>query len=146
MVGLGLLMVLVAFVGMCRRWRGRLYEDGLYLRLVPYMIPAGFLAVLAGWFTTEVGRQPWLVYGLFRTADGVSDLATHQVVSSLTGFAVVYTVIFGAGLYYVARLLARGIAVDEHEEPAPPSNLQQPKRPLSALDPGVDADGPAAGG
>src|SRR3546814_2725469 len=78
-----------------------LYEDGALLRLLPFMIPLGFLALLAGWFTTEIGRQPWLVYGLFRTADGASRLEAHQVVTSLIGFGVVYTVIFGAGLYYV---------------------------------------------
>jgi cytochrome d ubiquinol oxidase subunit I len=103
MVGLGLLMVVFALWGMWRRRRGRLYEDGLFLRLLPFMIPSGFLAVLAGWFTTEVGRQPWVVHGLMRTADGASGLEAHQVVSSLTGFAVVYTIIFGAGLYYVGR-------------------------------------------
>src|SRR3546814_2057173 len=91
-----------------------LYEDGALLRLLPFMIPLGFLALLAGWFTTEIGRQPWLVYGLFRTADGASRLEAHQVVTSLIGFGVVYTVIFGAGLYYVARLLRRGIVLGGH--------------------------------
>ncbi|MEQ8813697.1 MAG: cytochrome ubiquinol oxidase subunit I [Marinovum algicola] len=145
MVGLGLLMVLTGFWGMWRHWRGRLFEDGLYLRLVPFMTPAGFLAILAGWFTTEIGRQPWVVHGLLRTADGASGVPANQVISSLTGFAVVYTVIFGAGLYYVARLLARGIVVDEREPAAGLPALQQPKRPLSALDRGVDAGGPAGG-
>ncbi len=145
MVGLGMLMVLVALLGMWRRWRGTLFEDGLYLRLVPFMMPAGFVAILAGWFTTEVGRQPWLVYGLLRTADGASDLPAHQIVGSLAGFALVYTVIFGAGLYYVARLLTRGIVVDETEPATGPTPLQRPKRPLSALDAGVDAEGPAGG-
>ena len=146
MVGLGLLMVAVAFLGLWLRWRGRLYRDGLFLRLLPFMIPSGFLAVLAGWFTTEVGRQPWVVYGLLRTADGASALARHQVISSMTGFAVVYTVIFGAGLYYVARLLRRGIDVDDRAAAAGPSSLQRPQRPLSALDSGVDAGDPPAGG
>lgn len=145
MVGLGGLMVLVALWGVWRRWRGRLFDDGLYLRLVQFMIPAGFLAILAGWFTTEVGRQPWVVYGLLRTADAASDLAVHQVVSSMTGFAVVYTVIFGAGLFYVGRLLARGIVVDDQPPAAPPSELQRPARPLSALDDRVDAPDPAGG-
>lgn len=145
MVGLGLLMVLVAFWGLWRRRRGTFYDDGMFLRLLPWMIPSGFVALLAGWFTTEIGRQPWVVYGLFRTAEGATPLPVHQVVSSLTGFAVVYTVIFGAGLYYVAKLLGRGIVLDEGDEVTEPTGLQQPKRPLSALDSGVDADRPAGG-
>ncbi|HEY9567457.1 MAG TPA: cytochrome ubiquinol oxidase subunit I [Thalassobaculum sp.] len=145
MVGLGLLMVLTAWWGAWRHWRGRLYEDGALLRLLPFMIPLGFLALLAGWFTTEIGRQPWLVYGLFRTADGASRLEAHQVVTSLIGFGVVYTVIFGAGLYYVARLLRRGIVLGGHGPEGGPGQQRQPMRPLSALD-GVDADRPAAGG
>jgi len=146
MVGIGFLMVLVAWWGMWRHWRGRLYEDGLLLRLLPWMIPSGFLALLAGWFTTEIGRQPWLVYGIFRTADGASRLEEHQVVTSLVGFAVVYTVIFGAGLYYVAQLLRRGIVPAGDQPEGGPGQLAQPMRPLSALDRGVDADAPNTGG
>ena len=142
MVGLGLLMVAVGAWAVWRCWRGRLYRDGPFLRLLPFMIPSGFLAVLAGWFTTEVGRQPWAVYGLMRTSEGASALAGHQVIGSLTGFAVVYTVIFGAGLYYVARLLRRGIDRDGQAEPAAPSGLQRPQRPLSAFD---SIDPPAGG-
>lgn len=146
MVGLGLLMVVAALWGIWRHWRGRLFDDGVFLRLLPWMIPSGFLAVLAGWFTTEIGRQPWLVYGLFRTADGVSAISAGQVASSLGGFAVVYTVIFGAGLYYVARLLRRGIVLAETGITAAPDRLQRPMRPLSALDRRVDVDDPTPGG
>ena len=146
MVGLGFLMMAVAFWGVWRLWRGRLFEDGVFLRLLPWMIPSGFLAILAGWFTTEIGRQPWLVYGLFRTAGGVSAVEAHQVVTSLTGFAVVYTVIFGAGLYYVAMLLRRGIVYAESEAPRAPDQMQQAMRPLSALDRQVDAGDRARGG
>jgi len=146
MVGIGFAMVAVALWGLWRRRRGRLYHDGLFLRLLPWMIPSGFVAILAGWFTTEIGRQPWVVYGVFRTADGATPLAAHQVITSLTGFAVVYSVIFGAGLYYAARLLLRGIAPPQPDGTPPPKAGGRPKRPLSALDPALDADAPSGRG
>ena len=79
MVGLGILMLLLALGGLLLRKGGRLYENrGLqYFALV--MGPAGFIALLAGWFTTEVGRQPWVVYGVMRTADGLSPVPASQV-------------------------------------------------------------------
>ncbi|HMA13702.1 MAG TPA: cytochrome ubiquinol oxidase subunit I, partial [Kiloniellaceae bacterium] len=71
------------------------------------MAPSGFGAVLAGWITTEVGRQPWTVYGLLRTADSVSPLGAPAVGASLIAFIVVYFAIFGAGTFYVLRLMGR---------------------------------------
>jgi len=98
MLGLGLLSLLV-------RWRGRLYDwQGLHgLALV--MGPAGFVAVLAGWVTTEVGRQPFTVYGALRTADSVSPLAAPAVGASLLAFIVVYGIVFAAGTFYLLRLM-----------------------------------------
>ena len=101
------------------------------------------LAALLGPLSYVPGLRRMLVG---RTADGVSAVEAHQVVTSLTGFAVVYTVIFGAGLYYVAQLLRRGIVPAGHGPEGGPGTLGQPMRPLSALDRGVDADAPNTGG
>ena len=97
------------------------------------MIPAGFAAVIAGWTVTEVGRQPWVVYGLLRTSDAVSpSLTTSDVAISLAFYVVVYLIVFGSGLYYMARLARRG----------PPTQVEirdallneRPARPLSAAE------------
>ena len=72
------------------------------------MSPLGFLAVLAGWFTTEVGRQPWTVYGVLRTADAVSPVPGGSILFSIFLFVLVYGIVFGAGLYYIAKLVHRG--------------------------------------
>jgi cytochrome bd ubiquinol oxidase subunit I len=99
-VGLGL-WSLVA------RLRGRLYDWRTLLWSSLLMAPSGFGAVLAGWITTEVGRQPWTVYGMLRTADSVSPLGAPAVGTSLAAFVVVYFAIFGAGTLYAIRLMAR---------------------------------------
>jgi cytochrome d ubiquinol oxidase subunit I len=71
------------------------------------MAPAGFVAVIAGWVTTEVGRQPYLVYGLLRTADAASPLAAPAVAASLLAFVVVYFAVFGIGIWYMLRLMGK---------------------------------------
>jgi cytochrome d ubiquinol oxidase subunit I len=107
MVGLGLLMALFGLVGAGLRWRGGLYTSDWFQRCAVAMAPSGFVAVLAGWITTEVGRQPYTVYGLLRTADSVSPVAAPAVATSLMAFVVIYTVVFGAGIYYLLRLMRR---------------------------------------
>jgi cytochrome d ubiquinol oxidase subunit I len=72
------------------------------------MTPTGFIAVLAGWFVTEVGRQPWVVYGVIRTADGVSPVLPEYIAISLMIFIVAYTLIFGMGTYYILKLIGKG--------------------------------------
>jgi cytochrome d ubiquinol oxidase subunit I len=105
MVGLGLLMLLLgAWSLLARLWRG-LFDWPWLHRLALAMGPAGFVAVIAGWVTTEVGRQPYTVYGLLRTADSVSPLQAPAVASSLLAFIAVYFIVFGAGIYYVLRLM-----------------------------------------
>ena len=79
MVGIGVLMLLVGLWSLWLRWRRRLYDSGMLLRLAVLMGPSGFVAVLAGWITTEVGRQPYTVYGLLRTAQSVSPIALPAV-------------------------------------------------------------------
>ena len=72
------------------------------------MTPMGFIAILAGWFVTETGRQPWTVYGVIRTAESMSPLAAQQVATTLIGFIVLYVFVFGAGSFYILRLIAQG--------------------------------------
>ena len=108
MVGIGLTMIAVGIVGSVLWLTGRLYTSRWFLRGLTWVSPLGFLAVLAGWFTTEVGRQPWTVYGVLRTADSVSPVTGGSVLTSLILFVIVYGIVFGAGLYYIAQLVRRG--------------------------------------
>ncbi|CCD90729.1 Cytochrome bd ubiquinol oxidase, subunit I (cydA, QxtA) [Bradyrhizobium sp. ORS 375] len=106
MVGLGLLMLALGLFSLWERWRGRLYINRGLHRFAIAMGPAGFIAVIAGWVTTETGRQPFTVYGLLRTADSVSPLAAPAVGTSLLAFIIVYFIIFAAGVLYILRLMA----------------------------------------
>ena len=106
MVGIGFLMLGLGLFSAFLRWRGRLYDSRLLHLYALAMGPAGFVAVLAGWITTEVGRQPYTVYGLLRTGDSVSPLATPAVASSLIAFVIVYFIVFAAGAIYILRLMA----------------------------------------
>jgi cytochrome d ubiquinol oxidase subunit I len=107
MVGIGFLMALFGLAGVWLRWQGALYESGWFQRCAVVLGPSGFVAVLAGWVTTEVGRQPYTVYGLLRTAESVSPVAAPAVASSLVAFVAIYTVVFGAGVFYLLRLMRR---------------------------------------
>jgi cytochrome d ubiquinol oxidase subunit I len=107
MVGLGLAMLGLGLWAGWRRLRGRLYDDRWLLRAAVAMGPAGFLAVLAGWITTEVGRQPWTVYGLLRTAESVAPVEASAVAGSLVAFVLVYFAVFGAGTFYLLRLMSQ---------------------------------------
>jgi cytochrome bd ubiquinol oxidase subunit I len=120
MVGLGFAMLGLGAWAAWARWRGRLYGSPWLHRAALAMGPAGFLAVLAGWITTEVGRQPWTVYGLLRTADSHSPLDAPVVAASLTAFVVVYFTAFGAGTVYLLRMLRAG-PVATKAVPLPPS-------------------------
>ncbi len=106
MVGLGMLMFLLGLISLWMRWRRRLYDSSLLHRFALVMGPAGFVAVIAGWITTEVGRQPWVVYGLLRTEDAVAPIGVPAVSTSLLAFVVVYFLVFGAGTLYILKLMA----------------------------------------
>ncbi|MFT4275536.1 MAG: cytochrome ubiquinol oxidase subunit I [Rhodopseudomonas sp.] len=106
MVSLGFLMLGLGVFSLWLRWRGRLFESRPLHRFALAMGPAGFIAVLAGWVTTETGRQPFTVFGLLRTVDSVSPLAAPAVATSLIAFIVVYFAIFIAGVVYILRLMA----------------------------------------
>ncbi|HEV2747224.1 MAG TPA: cytochrome ubiquinol oxidase subunit I [Allosphingosinicella sp.] len=107
MVGLGLLMLALGLWSLVARLRRRLYDWRPLHRFALLMGPAGFVAVIAGWITTEVGRQPWVIYGLLRTADARSPIAAPAVASSLLAFAIVYFVVFGIGTWYILKLMGR---------------------------------------
>ncbi len=106
MVGLGFAMLGLGLWSLWARWRGSLYDWTWLHRAALVMGPAGFVAILAGWVTTEVGRQPFTVYGLLRTSDSLSPIDAPAVAASLASFAVVYFFVFGAGVFYLLRLMS----------------------------------------
>jgi cytochrome d ubiquinol oxidase subunit I len=106
MVGMGFLMLALGLFSLWTRWRGTLYQTRLLHIFAMAMGPAGFIAVVAGWVTTETGRQPFTVYGLLRTVDSASPLAAPAVGSSLLAFVIVYFIVYAAGLTYLFRLMA----------------------------------------
>ena len=126
MVGLGLAMLGLAVLGLALRPRQRLYRSRWFQGLMLAMAPAGLVAILAGWVTTEVGRQPYVVYGLMRTAEARSPIATPGVAGSLAAFALVYFAVFGFGIYYVLRLIAGGPAPAQTEPGTTPLGAQHP--------------------
>jgi cytochrome d ubiquinol oxidase subunit I len=111
MFGLGLLMLAISFLGIWLHLRGRLETTRWFLWAACLTFPSGFLAVILGWFTTEVGRQPWVVYGLLRTADAFTPTLTGaNVLATFLGYVVVYAVIFLSGASYIYGLLCKGPA------------------------------------
>lgn len=105
MVGLGILMMGQGITSLVLRWKGRLYAARWMLQLCVLMAPAGFMAMLSGWVVTEVGRQPFTVYGLLRTADSLSSVSREQVVGATWTILAFYLVIFGVGLWVLLRML-----------------------------------------
>jgi cytochrome d ubiquinol oxidase subunit I len=108
MVGLGLLMIATGLTGLVLYVKKRLFDTRWFQYCCMALTPAGFVAVLAGWFVTEVGRQPYLVYGLLRTADAVSPVPGTPIALSLAAFVITYVFVFGAGSYYILRLIGKG--------------------------------------
>ncbi len=108
MVGIGMIMIALGAIGAVLFLTGRLYSSRWFLKAMMWAAPLGFLAVLAGWFVAEVGRQPFTVYGVLRTADSVSPVPGVKVLTSLILFVLAYGVVFGAGVYYIAKLVQRG--------------------------------------
>lgn len=129
MVGIGMLMIAIGLYGTFLWARGRLFDTGWYLRALTYAWPLGFIAIVAGWWVTETGRQPFLVYGILRTADAVSNVSFWPILTSLVLFVLVYTSVFSMGILYINKLIEKGptgaaIAPDDG----------MPSRPLSAAD------------
>jgi cytochrome d ubiquinol oxidase subunit I len=118
MVGIGLLIAALGLWSLFARWRRRLTEDRWLLRFALLLGPAGFVAVISGWITTEVGRQPYTVYGLLRTADSASPVGAPGVAASLIAFIVVYTLVFGAGVGFILKLMGDSPKPHESDLPA----------------------------
>jgi cytochrome d ubiquinol oxidase subunit I len=131
MVGCSLLMLLVAWVGTYLSVKKRLEQNRLLLWLTFFSFPLPFIAILTGWYTAEVGRQPWTVYGVLRTADALTPFLTaHEATISLVVFCVVYSFIFSFGTFYIYHLLHVGPV---GRLVAPPA-AAIPNRPLSVVD------------
>jgi cytochrome d ubiquinol oxidase subunit I len=133
MVGIGVIMLLVVIVGQVLKLRGRLWESVWFLRLCQLTAPLGFIAVIAGWITTEVGRQPWTVYGVLRTADSVSpSLTGANVAWSLAFYFVVYLIMFPTGIAFMASLVRRGPQPREQETPLDQIESGRPHEPFES--------------
>ena len=139
MAGLGMLMIFVGLWSVWLRKKDALFTCRPFLYLTLWMGPSGLIALLAGWFTTEIGRQPWVVYGLMRTADASSNHSVTQMSITLVMFVVVYFSLFGVGLGYMMRLVRKGPKA--HEEiinTGGPGTQRTPARPLSAAHEGTE--------
>jgi cytochrome bd ubiquinol oxidase subunit I len=114
MVALGFAMLALGAWSLLRRWQAdRLYTDKWLERFAVLMAPSGFIAVLAGWITTEVGRQPYVVYGFLTTAKAASPIEAPAIAASLVAFILVYFTVFGFGVYYILRLCSKGIDISD---------------------------------
>jgi cytochrome d ubiquinol oxidase subunit I len=134
MVGIALVMLATVVAGFYLLWRGRLDDTPWYLKLCQCTVCLGFIAVIAGWTTTEVGRQPWTIYGLMRTADSFSpSLTGANVLLSLILYIIVYLIIFPVGISVMLRFVWRGPAASEEDDA--PIVGGHSKSPIEALSP-----------
>ena len=101
-------MIATGVIAIVLYFRKRLFDTRWFQYWCMALTPAGFIAVLAGWFVTEVGRQPWIVYNLMRTSDATSPVMATSIAISLTAFVIVYVFVFGAGSYYILKLIGKG--------------------------------------
>src|SRR5471032_1461820 len=140
MAGLGVLMILMSLAAWGLRRRERLFESKWFQRFAVVMGPSGFITLLAGWVTTEAGRQPWVVYGVMRTSQAVSPLTTQQVGISLMTFVAVYFLVFGTGIYYMLKLMRSGPALPGQTPHGVPQHSpnETARRPMSAADQLID--------
>jgi cytochrome d ubiquinol oxidase subunit I len=115
MVGCGLTLIAIAWMGLWLRWRGRLYDTGWFSFICAFASPLGFVAILAGWTVAETGRQPWIVYGQMRTADAVAPVNAASVASSFALFVVVYFVLLATFFYFAVRIVLAGPETSDPE-------------------------------
>ncbi len=132
MVALGMGMALIGLISLVLRYKKRLYDTRWFHKMAMLFGPSGFIAVLAGWFTTEVGRQPFTVYGYLRTADSASPIDAPAVASSLAAFAIVYFIVFGAGVMYILRLMKKSPIPGQSPVAANSPTIGTGFKPLSA--------------
>jgi cytochrome d ubiquinol oxidase subunit I len=118
MIAIGFFMAASAFFGAFLWWRGKLFETRWYQLVMAQTWWMGFVAVIAGWVVTESGRQPWIVHGILRTADATSPVIGPAIAVTLALFIVVYGIIFSAGIYFINRLIAKGLDTASAHEPA----------------------------
>jgi cytochrome d ubiquinol oxidase subunit I len=129
MVAMAVIMLVLGLWGAGAWALKRLDTSRWYHRALVLAAPSGFIAVLAGWITAEVGRQPYVVYGVMRTADAVSPVTAESVATSLLFFIVTYAIVFTAGAIYILRIMSKGPAPDE----SPPRETNEPPgTPLGA--------------
>ena len=141
MVAIGFAMLALVAAGNWLRWKGRLYEARWFHLLCAWSLPFGFVAVIAGWVTTEVGRQPWVVYGQMRTAEGVTpSLTGGAALASLALYVVVYLIAFPLSLYYMRALIRTGPAVEEPERAPPIEGMQRPLPAQAAAGTGLGSE------
>ena len=134
MVGIAVIMLGVVLLGWWLYFCGRLFDSAWFLRLCEWVAPLGFIAVLAGWTVAEVGRQPWTVYGLLRTADSVTpSLTAADVTGSLLAYMAVYLIMYPAGVAIMARLVRQG-PVAEMTQHAPAGGAQNQASPVGAAE------------
>jgi cytochrome d ubiquinol oxidase subunit I len=133
MVGVGMLMLGIVLAGNLLRRGGALYTNRWFLLICEISVPLGFIGVLAGWTTTETGRQPWTVYGILRTADSVTpSLTGWDVAVSLAGYVLAYAVIFPGGWAVVSRIIHNGPTFAEPAETVQAGRPASPVRPVPA--------------
>jgi cytochrome d ubiquinol oxidase subunit I len=132
MVGIGLVLIALGLAGAMLWLRKRLFTAQWYLKAASYTWPLGFIAILAGWLTTETGRQPYVVYGILRTDQALSPVSAPAVATSLTLFVLVYCAVFSIGIYYIRRLIRRGPKGAALQPATLPAGLAN--RPLSLAD------------
>lgn len=127
MVAIGMAMILTGVMGALLFWRKKLFTSRLFQLWCMAMTPAGFVAVLAGWFVTEIGRQPYTVYGVLRTSESASPVLGQHVALSLMAFVFVYLIVFGAGTYYILKLIRKGpVYEDKKLKPEMPGRAAAP--------------------
>lgn len=117
MIGIGFFMAAAVIVGAFLWWRGTLFNTRWYLLVMAQTWWIGFVAVISGWVVTETGRQPWIVQGILRTADATSPVIGHAVAATFALFIIVYGIVFSAGIYFINRLIARGLQPAAAPEP-----------------------------
>ncbi|CEJ46174.1 cytochrome ubiquinol oxidase subunit I [Xanthomonas citri pv. bilvae] len=137
MVGIGSLMLLVAWVSAFALWRGKLVHWRWLLAVWRWMLPSGFIALISGWFVTEIGRQPYAVYGLLRTADAVGPQSALMTAISLAVYVAGYAFVFGWGIWYLVKIGKQG-PTPHADAPHLDHGEHTPARPLSAAGESID--------
>lgn len=115
MVGIGVAMILTGIFAVILYFKKRLFTNRLFQLWCMLLTPSGFIAILAGWFVTEIGRQPYVAYGIIRTSEAISPVISEQIAVTLLLFIVVYTFVFGAGSFYILKLIGKGPSNEEAE-------------------------------